>query len=218
MARIDGQVLYDGAPQPGSHVLLVDLEAKEVLADASTGEDGRFALEAPRAPARGLLLAKCTADALGVVAAEVDAERDGPVRLALDEHGPLWPLAVEIEGEGRPDELELTLAPHRLEAVREEWIAYLWAPVGGVVHGGFAARPIAGTTTVTVQAGTWSLAAQRLVAFAARSPEMEPPTSWITVAAEVDGRALPRARDGFEVDVSGPTTVRLRVAPEPAAA
>jgi len=210
MPRLEGHVSYAGSPQPGAHVLLADPAGQRLLAQASSSEAGRFALEAGELPSGALVLAKCSNDAVGLAVAEAGAGTE--LTLGLEARGPFWPLTVEVAGDDLPEELELMLVPRALEAVPDEWLWLLSLPVDGVVYGGFAVRPLrGGSLTLPVQAGRWLISAQRLVAFAAYSPDVEPPRSWQTVAAEVGGRPLAGDPQGFEVELRGPTTVRLRV-------
>jgi hypothetical protein len=211
---LEGHVSHEGSPQPGAQVLLADPARQRLLARASSGADGRFALEVDEPPASAVVLARCTQDAIGLAVADV--EPGAELELALEERGPLWPLTVHVSGDELPDELELTLLPLALDGLTEETLWLLWLPVDDVVHGGFAARPLPrGGLTLPVQAGSWLVSAQRLVAFAARAPGLEPPSSWVTLGAEVDDRPLERQPEGFLVDLHGPTTVTLDIGREP---
>jgi hypothetical protein len=212
MPAVSGHVSYRGRGEPDAQVLLADADARRLLGQARTDGAGGFVLECRDPVPDALVLAKCADGAVGLAVARTPVPASETLRLRLEDRGPLWPLEVEVAGQDLPDELELTLMPWTLDAVPDEWLHLIWMPVEDVVYGGFAALPVRGSArTVAVQAGAWLVAAQRLVAAAAASPDVEPPASWVTVAVEVDGHPVERGPQGFLVAVRGPTSVRLRV-------
>jgi hypothetical protein len=184
------------------------------VGDARTAADGSFELLEPDDQSRAFVLARCTADVVGAVGAEIELPAPAPVELRVENFAPAWQVDVEVDVEGEPpDELDLTLIPAALEGVPDSWLSFAWVPVGGLAHLGWLERRFAGaSTSALVQSGRWTLRAGRTVAVAAQPADLRPATSWVTIAAEAAGRALEQGPTGFELDVRGPITVRLRVA------
>lgn len=207
---IQGTVSYDGRGQAGCEVRLCDQEAGRVVACTVTDEAGGFVVDADLPP-RPLVVARCVDEAIGLAGSEPSGEL--PVRLDIASGGPLWPVAVEVDGAGDvPPGLQLVLEPTEVHHAPEVWLAAIRAPVDGVTRGGFTARPLPrARTVVTLQAGVWRLAAQRVVAVAAAAPGMTPEPSWVTDRAWVDGAEADVVEGTVTITVDRPCRVVLHV-------
>jgi hypothetical protein len=207
-----GSVTYEGRGQAGCEVRLCDLGAGEVVAVATTDAAGTFELAEPT-PSHALALARCVDTAIGVAGAEPSTTE--PIELRVESGGALHPVTVEVTArEELPASLDLTFDALALAEAPELWLSALRVPFAGTARAGFASRPLAERrTTIPLQAGRWTIAAQRVVVVTAHGAAPEP--SWFTEAATVEGRPVPVVDMAVELQVRGPLHVVLHLAPSP---
>jgi hypothetical protein len=197
---ITGRVAAGGSPQPGATVLA--LRGREVLGVATTGHDGRFALEA-QAP--DTLLAKVRGDVIGVACAAAGAEVDLEV-------GPVHQVTVEARGDV-PEGFELQLAPRALADLADEQLALVHVPVDGMSESMFASRPLPADAPLRfgLQAGLWLLYAALESAPDALGADMERRAWTVERAALASGEPLEAGPVGHLLEVRGDVTVVLDV-------
>ncbi len=209
MSALTGTLEAAGAPVAGAFVLAAAIDGDAVLAVSATGDDGRFALDVE--PGRARLVARAGAgEAVGVAARTVDVPPPGPVALALDDHAPLHPVTVRVEGDV-PPELDVQLAPRRIDGVDDDALSLLHVPVGGADRPMLVSRPAARPVELRMQAGGWLIYAAHDTLFDARGADT-PARSWRVARAVLDsGEELAPAVVGFALEVAGPLTVTLHM-------
>jgi hypothetical protein len=220
LATVRGRVCLGEAGQPRAQVLAVDERAGVVLADAPTDADGRFALAVPAGEEPLLLFARCRGPVAGVALTRVASRAAEDVVLSLDRHGGAWPLTIALAQDGPrpPTEPTVSIVPLAVADVAAEEMRWTLAQVGEVADSALQTLCMSGgALTRTVQAGRWWLRAELLSAYEGRPRAAAPVSSWVNDAAWLqDGTPLEPSHGGFEVDVAGPTSVRVRLAPLPA--
>lgn len=218
-ATLRGRVCFEDAGQPLAQVLAVDERAGAVLADTLTDAEGRFALAVPAGEGPLLLFARCRGPIAGVALTRVASRSPQDVVLAIGRHGGAWPLTIALAQETPrpPAEPTVSIVPLAVADVPTEDMRWTLAKVGEVADSALQTLCMSGgALTRTVQAGRWWLRAELLSAYEARPREAAPVSSWVNEEAWLqDGTPLARSHGGFEVDVSGPTSVRVRLAAEP---
>lgn len=211
-----GRVCLGETGQPQAQVLAVDERAGVVLADAPTDAEGRFALAVPPGEGPLLLFARCRGPVAGVALTRIAERAAEDVALALGHHGDAWPLRIALvkDAPSPPAEPTVSLTPLAVAGIAPEEMRWSLAPVGEVSDTALQTLSMSGgTLTRTVQAGRWSLRAELLSAYEARPREAAPVSSWVNDGAWLeDGTPLESSYGGFEVDVSAPTTVYVRLA------
>jgi hypothetical protein len=188
-----------------------------VLAAGETGPDGRWAIEiAAGPPEEVLVFARCRGEALGVVCAHV-RPGSAPLDLEMTEVAPTHELTVVIDGTPDGVRPQIRLAPRRIGSLDRGTLRWVHAPVHEARSSALASfTPEDRRLRRWVQAGVWWLTAQLLIDSSGHVPGQALPDSWLPVGARTgDGLALTPVRDGFEVEVDGPVTVTIRLAPSP---
>ena len=207
-----GSVTYEGRGQARCEVRLCDLDAGEVVAVATTDTAGDFEF-GERTPAKTLVVARCVDEAIGVAGTESPASDH--IKLQVESGGAAYPVTVELRGpDGMPASLDLALDALELAEAPEVWLSALKVPFAGTARGGFAARQVTERQTVVpIQAGRWTIAAQRIVVTTAHPQGANPEPSWFTEAATIDGRRVAAVDTAVVLTVEGPMHVVLHLAP-----
>jgi hypothetical protein len=217
-----GRVCFRGAGQPSAQVLAVDERLGAAIAEANSDADGRFELAVPAGEGQLLVFARCRGPVAGLALSRIEHRDEDDIRLAIDNHGGAWPLTIELQSDAPtpPSEPSVQIVPLAIRGIAAEDMRWTLARVGEVAGSALETLSMSGGAIVrTVQEGRWWLRADVLLAYEVRTPDAEPVSSWVSADAQLeDGTPLARSHGGFEVDVAQPTTVRVRLAPQPPAA
>ena len=216
--RIAGRVLHRGAPQPGCRVVAGDERARAVVADAETGADGRWELALPAGSADVVIVARCTGDALGVVAARVPPAV-APLDLEITAVAPTHEVTVRLEGKSMPDWVrpQVRLTPLQVGSLDGSVLRWIHAPVRQRSTSTLARIvPEGRELRRQLQAGTWWITAEFFEEPGVRALDQPPPQSWVASSASTaDGRSLEPLKSGFQLPVDGPLTVTLELSQAP---
>ena len=213
--RVEGRILHRGAPQPDCQVLVCDEGARTVLAAAGTGRTG-----AGRRRSRPARRTSCSCSAAAAArrsawSTPASARGGPPLELELTAVAPTHELTVVLAGV--PDTLtpQIRLTPRRIGSLDPALLRWVHAPVEEARSSALAGfTPGDRRLRRWVQAGVWWITAQLLIESAGQVPGQALPDSWLPVAAHTDdGRELAPVRGGFELEVAGPVTVTVRLAP-----
>jgi hypothetical protein len=215
VAEVRGRVTYESQGQPDAEVLALDA-AGGVVASATTGPDGSFVLRPPEGIEPAQLFARCRGPIAGVVTDSVNSGAAGEVELRMDAHGKAWPLEIRLTNEERLEhDPFVRLLPLAVGDIAPETMRLVLATVGEAAQSALESRAMSGgAIDRQVQAGRWWFRVDLAEAWEARPIDAGESTTWISDGAwDEQGTPLQALRGGYEVEVNGPTRVRVHLSP-----
>jgi hypothetical protein len=137
----------------------------------------------------------------------------------MDSHGKAWPLEIGLTNDERQehDPSFVRLLPLAIGDIPPETMRLVLATVGEAARSALESRPMSGgALNRQVQAGRWWFRVDLAEAWEARPTEAGESVSWVADGAwDEEGTPLQPLRGGYEVEVEGPTRVRVHERPRP---